>query len=100
MRTGLEITARPVDISELDEQLRLTGAALVDALREMPTPDQCSFAGVLLQDVRWNISEALRLNTILRRRLADPPGSATPGQSHHASLHDPPDACQPGKAPP
>lgn len=101
MRTGLEVLTVPADITELEDELRETGSALLEATKHIPTPDQVPpLDAVIVQDIRWHVYEALRLNRDYRRRLADRLAGATPGQSHHASTHDPPDACQSRSSPP
>ena len=102
MRTGLEVTQIPSALEELEELLRQTGAALVDALTHVPIPDQVPpLDRTTVQDIRWHVAEALRLNRLYRRRLVDRLAGATPEQSHHASCNDPPHAtCQPEGSPP
>lgn len=100
MRTGVEVITVPSDVSELEELLRETGAALMEALHHVPTPDQVPHLDrQTVQDIRWTVAEALRLNRTYRRRLADRLAGATSGQSHHTSMHDPPDASQSRSSP-
>jgi hypothetical protein len=115
MRTGCErpLLVSPPPLEELEELARSVGAALVEALKVLPSPDQTPACDrELVQDIRWTISEASRLTTLYRTRLdarLDRPSRPTPsttwqaqppGQSHPTSTHDPPDACQPRSSPP
>jgi len=101
VRTQLEAPPpayTPLDALEL--QIRHVGADLMQALKGLPIPDQVPLLDQhLVQDIRWNIAEALRLNIAYRGRLcsrlrpSDLTGSISPlpapGPSPQ-SLHDPP----------
>lgn len=100
MRSGLELPTRQMPaLDEREQCARHVGADLTNLLGQLPTPDLL-LDQELLQDLRWHVAEALRLNTVYRRRLCDRLAGATPGQSHHESLHDPPDACLSRSSPP
>jgi hypothetical protein len=97
----VEITSVRSDVNELDELLRAVRDALIQALAAVPTPDQVPpMDRNTVQDIRWTVAEALRLNRDYRSRIADRLAGATPGPSHPTSTHDPPDACQARSSPP
>lgn len=91
MRTGVELPPIGIELDELELRVRHVGANLVDALKELPPPEQIpTIDRERVQDIRRNIVEALRLTVEYRRRLTDRLACATPGQSHSTSTHDPP----------